>query len=143
MPKHAQLSSGRAWQQCHAHVSEVSLAFCSPQARAASLPSSSPSLTFLSHLQTCLSVQFSRSVVSQSLRPHELQHARPPCPSPTPRVHPNPRASSRLCHPAISSSVGPSPPALNLSQHQVQTCLHLAPNLPLKAAFPENRLPST
>ena len=41
------------------------------------------------------SVQFSRSVMSNSLRPHELQHARPPCPSPTPRVHPNPCALSR------------------------------------------------
>ena len=53
------------------------------------------------------SVQFSRSVVSDSLRPHELQHARPPCPSPTPGVHPNSRPSSRWCHPAISSSVIP------------------------------------
>ena len=43
--------------------------------------------------------------MSDSLRPHELQHARPPCPSPTPRVHPNPCPSSRWCHPAISSSV--------------------------------------
>ena len=51
------------------------------------------------------SVQFSRSVVSDSLRPHELQHTRPPCPSPTPRVHSNSRPSSRWCHPAISSSV--------------------------------------
>ena len=53
------------------------------------------------------SVQFSCSVVSNSLRPHELQHARPPCPSPTPGVHSNPRPSSRWCHPAISSSVVP------------------------------------
>ena len=53
------------------------------------------------------SVQFSRSVVSNSLHTHESQHARPSCPSPTPRVHPNPRASSRWCHPAISSSVIP------------------------------------
>ena len=53
------------------------------------------------------SVQFSHSVVSDSLPPHELQHARPPCLSPTPRVHPNPCASSRWCHPAISSSVVP------------------------------------
>ena len=51
------------------------------------------------------SVQFSRSVVSDSLRPHELQHTRPPCPSPTPAVHSNPRPSS--CHTAISSSVVP------------------------------------
>ena len=43
----------------------------------------------------CYSVQFSRSVVSDSLRPHELQHARPPCPSPTPGVHSNSRPSSR------------------------------------------------
>ena len=53
------------------------------------------------------SVQFSHSVVSSSLQPHELQHARPPCPSPTPRVHPNPCPSSRWCHPTISSSVVP------------------------------------
>ena len=51
------------------------------------------------------SVQFSRSVVSDSLRPHEPQHARPPCPSPTPGVHPNPCFLSQWCHPAISSSV--------------------------------------
>ena len=53
------------------------------------------------------SVQFSRSVVSNSLRPHELQHTRPPCPSPIPGVHPNSCTSSRWCHPAISSSVVP------------------------------------
>ena len=63
-------------------------------------------------------VQFSSSVVSDSLRPHESQHARPPCPSPTPGVHTNPCPSSRWCHPAISSSVIPSPPAPNPSQHQ-------------------------
>ena len=55
------------------------------------------------------SVQFSRSVVADSLRPHESQHARPPCPSPTPGVHPNSCPSSRWCHPAISSSVVPFP----------------------------------
>ena len=53
------------------------------------------------------SVQFSRSVVSDSLQPHELQHARPPCPSPTPGVHSNSCPSSWWCHPAISSSVIP------------------------------------
>ena len=53
------------------------------------------------------SVQFSHSVVSSSLWPNELQHARPPCPSPTPRVHPNSCALSRWCHSAISSSVIP------------------------------------
>ena len=53
------------------------------------------------------SVQFSRSVMSDSLRPHESQHARPPCPSPTPGVHSDSCPSSRWCHPAISSSVVP------------------------------------
>ena len=49
------------------------------------------------------SVQFSHSVVSDSLRPHESQHARPPCPSPTPRVHSNSCPLSWSCHPAITS----------------------------------------
>ena len=53
-------------------------------------------------------VQFSRSVVSNSLRPHELQHARPPCPSRTPGVYSDSRPSSQWCHPAISPSVIPS-----------------------------------
>ena len=53
------------------------------------------------------SVQFSRSVGSDSLRPHELQHARTPCPSPTPGVYSNPCPSSQWCHPTISSSVIP------------------------------------
>ena len=52
-------------------------------------------------------VQFSRSVMSDSLWPHEPQYARPPCPSPTPRVHPNPCPLSQWCHPTISSSVVP------------------------------------
>ena len=63
------------------------------------------------------SVQFSHSVVSNSLRPCELQHIRPPCPSPTPGVHPNSCPLSWWCHPAISSSVIPSPPTPNPSQH--------------------------
>ena len=53
------------------------------------------------------SFQFSRSVMSNSLWPHEPQHTRPPCPSPTPGVHPNPCPSSWWCHPTISSSVIP------------------------------------
>ena len=53
------------------------------------------------------SVQFSCSVVSDSLRPHEPQHARPPCPSPTAGVYPNPCPLSRWCHPTISSSIVP------------------------------------
>ena len=56
---------------------------------------------------TISSVQFSRSVMSDSLRPHESQHARPPCPSPTPEVHSDSHLSSQWCHPAISSSVVP------------------------------------
>ena len=69
----------------------------------------SQSVTFLSckNKEIELSVQFSHSVVSDSLRPHELQHARPPCPSPTSRVHPNSCPLSRWCHPTISSSVVP------------------------------------
>ena len=53
------------------------------------------------------SVQFSHSIVSDSLWPHESQHARPPCPSQTPRVHSDSRPTSHWCHPAISSSVVP------------------------------------
>ena len=53
------------------------------------------------------SVQFGCSVMSDSLRPHESQHTRPPCPLPTPRVHSDSRPSSQWCHPAISSSVVP------------------------------------
>ena len=53
------------------------------------------------------SVQFIHSVVSDSLWPHESQHARPPCPSPAPRDHSDSRPSSQWCHPAISSSVVP------------------------------------
>ena len=63
-----------------------------------------PSLWSNSHIS---SVQFSCSVMSDSLRPHELQHARPPCPSPTPRVHSDSRPLSQWRHPAISSSVIP------------------------------------
>ena len=65
-----------------------------------------PTLLFLIYV-TCSSVQFRRSVVSDSLPPHESQHARPPCPSPTPRVHSNSCPSSWWCHPAILSSAVP------------------------------------
>ena len=61
----------------------------------------------MSLLEYLPSDQTSRSVVSDSLRPHESQHARPPCPSPTPGVHSDSRPSSQWCHPAISSSVVP------------------------------------
>ena len=62
------------------------------------------------------SVQFSPSVMSDSLRPHESQHARPPCPSPASGVHPNPCPLSQWCHPTISSSVIP-----------FSSCLHSFP----------------
>ena len=58
-------------------------------------------------LKLISSVQFGRSVVSDSLRPHGLQHARPSCPSPTPRVYPNSCPLSRWCHPTTSSSLVP------------------------------------
>ena len=64
------------------------------------------------------SVQFSRSVMSASLRPHESQHARPPCPSPTPGVYSNSCPLSWWCHPAISFSVIPFSFCPNLFQHQ-------------------------
>ena len=59
------------------------------------------------HQQVLCSVQFSRSVMSDSLRPHGLQHTRLPCPSPTPRACSNSCPSSQWCHPTISSSVVP------------------------------------
>ena len=74
------------------------------------------------------SVQFSGSVVSDSLRPHESQHARPPCPSPTPGVHSDSRPSSQWCNPAISSSVVPfssCPQSLPASDFSNESTLHL------------------
>ena len=72
-----------------------------------SLPAGNTFLTKISKWLTFSSVQLSRSVVSNSLRPHELQHTRPPCPSPTPGVHSDLCPSSQWCHPDISSSVVP------------------------------------
>ena len=66
----------------------------------------------------CWSVQFSHSVVSDSLWPHELQHARPPSSSPTPGVHPNQCPLSQWCHATISSSVVPFSSCPEFSQHQ-------------------------
>ena len=71
------------------------------------------------------SVQFSCSVVSDSLWPHEPQHARPPCPSPTPGVHPNSCPLSRWCYPTISSSVVP-----------FSSCLQ---SFPATGSFPVNQ----
>ena len=72
------------------------------------------------------SVQFSCSVMSDSLRPHEPQHARPPCPSPTPGVYSNSRPSSQWYHPAISSSVVP-----------FSSCPQ---SLPASGSFPKSQL---
>ena len=72
------------------------------------------------------SVQFSRSVLSDSLQSHELQHAIPPCPTPTPEVHPNSCASSQWCHPAISSSIIP-----------ISSCPQ---SLPASKSFPMSQL---
>ena len=72
------------------------------------------------------SVQFSRSVMSDSLQPHELQHARSPCPSPTPGVHSKSCPSSQWCHPAISSSAVP-----------FSSCPQ---SLPASASFPMSQL---
>ena len=64
------------------------------------------------------SIQFSHSVMSDSLQPHQSQHTRPPCPSPTPRVYSDSCPLSQWCHPAISSSVVPLSPTPNPSQNQ-------------------------
>ena len=72
------------------------------------------------------SVQFSHSVVFDSLQSQESQHASPPCPSPTPRVHPNSCLSSRWCHPDLSSSVVP-----------FSSCPH---SLPASGSFPMSQL---
>ena len=73
-----------------------------------------------------LLIQFCCSVVSDSLQTHESQHDRPPCPSPTPGVHPNSCPSSRWCHPAISSSVIP-----------FSSCLQ---SFPASGSFPMSQL---
>ena len=81
-------------------------------------------VSFLSHQFS--SVQFSRSVVSDSLWPHESQHARTPCLSPTPRVYPNSCPSSWWCHPAISSTIV-----------SFSSC---PPSLPASGSFPMSQL---
>ena len=83
-------------------------------------------LTLYSTRYIVFSVQFSCSVMSDSLRPHELRHARPPCPSQTPRVHSDSRPSSQWCHLAISSSVVP-----------FSSCLQ---SLPASESFPVSQL---
>ena len=72
-----------------------------------------------------LSVQFSHSVMSNTLQPHELQHTRLPCPSPTPRVHPNPCPLSWWCHPTISSSVIPFSSFPSIRAFSNESALHI------------------
>ena len=72
------------------------------------------------------SVQFSHSVMPNSLWPHEQQHTRPPCSSPIPGVHPNPCPLSQQCHPTISSSVAP-----------FSSCLQ---SFPVSGSFPKSQL---
>ena len=78
------------------------------------------------HVLTYCVSQFSHSVLSDSLRPHGLQHARPPCPSPTPGVHSKSCLLSRWCHPALSSSVVP-----------FSSCPQ---SLPASGSFPKSQL---
>ena len=98
---------------CSIHVHRVSDAIqtfyplSSPSLPAFNLSQHQSLFQWVSSSHQFSSVQFSRSVVSDSLWPHEPQHTRPLCPSPTPRVHPNPCPSSWWCHPTISSSVIP------------------------------------
>ena len=87
----------RWWILCPWKFSEFAICFSCLHPKA--------TILHFSPLFAFLSVQFSHSVMSDSSRPHELQHARPPCPSPTPGVHPNPCPLSQWCHPTISSSV--------------------------------------
>ena len=94
------------------------------------IPSNPVTCLSLCHILRCLRLctpQFS-SVVSDSLWPHESQHARPPCPSPTPGVHSDSRPSSQRCHPAISSSVIPfssCPQSLPESVFPNESTLHM------------------
>ena len=85
------------------------------------------SVCWMSHNQASVSsAEFSCSVMSDSSRPHELQHAKPPCPSPTPGVYSNSWSLSRWCHPAISSSVVP-----------FSSCLQ---SFPASGSFPMSQL---
>ena len=105
-------TQGKGITQRHRHQ-ENHLRICLPQGISSVLTSPFYRLS----LQFS-SVQFSRSVVSNSLRPHESQHARPPCPSPTPGVHSDSYPSTQWCHPATSFSVIPFSSCTNPSQHQ-------------------------
>ena len=95
-------------------VDAVLFNFVSKNLTRCNIWSASKSKTWIS----CFQFQFSCSVVSDSLWPHGMQHARPPCPSPTPGAYSNSCPSSWWCHPIISSCAVPFSSHLNLSQHQ-------------------------
>ena len=99
------LKECKSWIQTNKYRRHVCMVVAEEQEQISSIKQALTSL-WLCSVQFS-SVQFSGSVVSDSLQPHESQHARPPCLSPTPGVHANSRPSSRWCHPAISSSVVP------------------------------------
>ena len=105
------VTSGCLGEYCCCLVAKLCLTLCDTMDCSIS---GFPVLYHLSHHRNLFG-PISHSVVSDSLRHHEPLHARPPCLSPTPGVHPNPCPLCWWCHPAISS---PSPPALNLSQQQ-------------------------
>ena len=92
---------------CHPTLSFFVVPFCSCLQSFPTSGSFQMSRFFTSGVKVLSSVQFSSSILSNSLQPNESQHARPPCPSPTPGVHTDSRPSSPWCHPAISSSVVP------------------------------------
>ena len=89
-----------------AHQTPLSMGF-SMQEYWSGVPCPAPGNKLDHYTIILASVQFSRSVMSDSLRPHQSQHTRPPCPSPTPGVYSNSCPSSQWCHPVISSSVIP------------------------------------
>ena len=102
------------------------------------------SLKYIPRYINAFLFQFSRSVVSDSLRPHELQHTRPPCPSPTPRVYPDSCPLSWWCHPTISSSVVPFllPPSIFPSIRVFSKYLALRIKWPKYCSFSFNISPS-
>ena len=111
LPGHHQLPE---FTQTHVHwVGDAiqHLILCCPLLLLSPIP---PSIRVFSNESTLLIIQFSHPVVLDSLRPHESWHARPPCPSPTPRVHSDSRVAIQPSHPLSS----PSSPAPNPSQHQ-------------------------
>ena len=101
------LEGRRVWRRMDMCICMAESLHCSPEIIMILLISYTPVENKKFKIKKSSSIQFSSSVMSDSLRLHALQHATPPCPSPTPGVHPNPRPLSLWCHPKISSSVFP------------------------------------